>query len=79
MNIGVRSAEQLKTVGIQDTYDFYKIGVIDTYMRVKSAYPDQVSLNMLYAVQGAKLGIPWNEISDDMKADLLDQIQATKE
>ena len=41
---------------------------------VKLAYPDRVSLNLLYALQGALLDLPWNELPLKMKAMLHRQV-----
>ena len=66
-NIGPRSASWLETVGIREVEELFDYGAIDAYLRVKAAYPDQVSLNLLYALQGAILDLPWNELPPDMK------------
>jgi DNA transformation protein len=50
--------------------ELFDIGAIEAYRRVKSVYPDRVSLNLLYALQGAFLDIPWNELPAEMKASL---------
>lgn len=76
-NIGPKSAQWLKSVGIQTVEDFYKVGVVESYRRAKSAYPEKVSVNMLYALQGALLDIPWNELPADMKEKL--RIEAGEE
>ncbi|MGW8249416.1 MAG: TfoX/Sxy family protein [Anaerolineales bacterium] len=66
-NIGPKSAQWLKAVGIQTAEDFYEVGVVESYRRAKSAYPGKVSVNMLYALQGALLDIPWNDLPPDMR------------
>ena len=69
-NIGPKSTQWLKSVGIQTAEDLSEVGAVEAYLRVKAAYPDKVSLNMLYALQGALIGLPWNELPPDIKADL---------
>lgn len=73
-NIGERSAQWLVSVGINSPENLYEIGVVEAYLRVKTAYPDQVSLNMLYALQGAILELPWNELPEELKEDLRLQV-----
>ena len=73
-NIGTRSAQWLDSVGIHTPEDLYDVGVVDTYLRVKTAYPEQVSLNMLFALQGAVLDLPWNELPVELKEDLRRQV-----
>ena len=69
-NIGEVSAGWLEAVGISSLEDLQRVGVIEAYRRVKAAYPDRVTLNMLYALEGAVLDIPWDQFPLDMKADL---------
>ena len=73
-NIGPKSAAWLESVGIKSTDELFSIGVEEAYLRVRSAYPDQVSLNMLYALQGALLDIPWNELPKDLKSQLREAV-----
>lgn len=52
-----------------------KFGVVETYKRVKAAYPDRVSLNLLYGLQAALLGIRWDELPPDIKSELKRQVE----
>jgi hypothetical protein len=74
-NIGPKSSEWLASVGIYSLDDVADIGVVEAYLRVKSAYPDKVSLNLLYGLQAALLDIPWNELPPDIKAELKNQVE----
>lgn len=74
-NIGPKSREWLAAVGVQSLEDVERLGVVETYVRVKAAFPDHVSLNMLWGLQGALMEIPWNQIPDDIKQDLLKQVE----
>ena len=69
-NIGSKSAQYLKAVGIQTAEDLSEIGAVEGYHRTKAAFPDKVSLNMLYALQGALLDVPWNELPPDLAVKL---------
>lgn len=69
-NIGPKSSEWLASVGIHTLDDVAKIGVVETYKRVKAAYPEKVTLNMLWGLQAALLDIPWNELPSDIKEEL---------
>ena len=51
-----------------------KIGVIETYKQVKAAYPEKVSLNMLYGLQAALMGINWKDLPLDIKEELKSQL-----
>jgi DNA transformation protein and related proteins len=53
----------------------YWLGVIEVYQRLKLAYPEKVSLNALWALQGAVLDVPWNQLHEGMKEHLKQQLQ----
>lgn len=73
-NLGPKSSEWLASVGIHTLDDVATLGVVETYKRVKAAYPEKVSLNMLYGLQAALLDISWNELPPDIKAELKRQV-----
>jgi len=69
-NIGPKSGEWLASIGVYNLEDVARLGVVETYKRVKAAYPEKVTLNMLYGLQAALLDIPWNELPQDIKDQL---------
>ena len=71
LNLGPRSAERLRAVGIKDVETLEQMGVAQAYQRVKAAFPQQTSLNLLYSLQGGLLGIPWQELLETIKHDLM--------
>jgi DNA transformation protein and related proteins len=73
-NLGPKSSEWLASVGVHTLDDVVALGVVETYNRVKVAYPEKVSLNLLYGLQAALLDISWNELPADIKAELKRQI-----
>lgn len=73
-NMGPKSREWLASVGIHSLDDVAKLGVVETYRRVKAAYPEKVSLNLLYGLQAALLDLPWNELPPDIKEELKKQV-----
>ena len=77
-NLGPKSKEWLASVGIHSLDDVAELGVLEAYKRVKAAYPENVSLNMLYALQAALLDLPWNELTPDIKAELRKQIGSSR-
>ena len=60
-NIGPASVRQLREVGIEDEAALRKLGAIAAYRRLKHAFPREVSLVMLYALEGALRGCHWNQ------------------
>ena len=74
-NLGSKSSEWLASVGVYTLDDVAKLGVVETYKRVKAAYPEKVSLNMLWGLQAALLDLPWNELPPDIKSELRKQVE----
>jgi len=69
-NIGPASARQLQEVGIEDAAALRKLGALDAYYRLKHAFPREVSLVMLYALEGALRNCHWNRLPAGMKEKL---------
>ena len=74
-NLGPKSSEWLAAIGVHSLEDVAKLGVVETYRRVKAAYPEKVTLNMLWGLQAALLDIPWNELPPDIKEELKRQVE----
>jgi DNA transformation protein len=72
--IGPKSAYRLRSASIQTAEEFYEVGVVEAYLRAKAAFPEQVSVNFLFAFQGALMELSWNEIPPDIKQKLLSEI-----
>ena len=75
-NIGPKSKQWLASIGVHTLDDVASLGVVETYKRVKAAYPEKVSLNLLYALQAALLDLPWNELPRDIKEELKQQVDS---
>lgn len=74
-NLGLKSSEWLASIGVHTLDDVARLGVVETYKRVKAAYPEKVTLNMLWGLQAALLDIPWNELPKDIKDELRRQVE----
>ena len=72
--LGPKSQEWLAGIGVHSLEDVVRLGVVETYRRVKAAYPEKVTLNMLWGLQAALLEIPWNELPDDIKDQLRQEV-----
>jgi len=66
-NIGPASARQLREVGIDNAAALRKIGALGAYRRLKHAFPRQVTLVMLYALEGALRDCHWNRLPAGVK------------
>jgi DNA transformation protein and related proteins len=73
-NFGPKSAEWLNEIGVYTLEDVEREGVVEVYKRVKDAFPHKVSLNMLWGLQAAVLGIHWNAVPPEMRAELKAQL-----
>ncbi len=71
-NIGTASINILHAVGINSYQDLSTIGPVETYLRIKRR-DIHVSKVMLYALQGALMDIHWNQLSPDLKQQLLEE------
>lgn len=79
-NLGAASVNILHAIGVRSSADLKTMGPVEAYVRIKQR-GIQVSKVMLYALQGALLGIHWNDLEPDLKQRLLadaDAIMATK-
>jgi hypothetical protein len=54
-NLGKTSDERLAQVGIETVDDLRHIGSVEAYRRVKSAFPRETTMTMLWALEGALL------------------------
>ena len=70
-NLGAASVNILHAIDIH-TYEHLKeIGPVGAYLQIKQR-GIHVSKVMLYALQGALLNVHWNELSPDLKQQLLE-------
>lgn len=73
-NIGPKTAKWLGDIGVHSLADIEELGVITAYIRLKDAYP-QANLNALWSLQGALINLPYNQLPEDLKQDLLNQLK----
>jgi DNA transformation protein len=73
--MGPKSSKWLASVGIHTLDDVARLGVVETYKRVRAAHPDKVSLNLLWGLQAALLEIPWKELPQDIKEELRRRVE----
>lgn len=72
---GPKSRAWLADAGITTLEEVRELGVITCYRRVQAAHPDKVSLNLLWALQAALLGIRWTEVPDAIKEQLRQELK----
>lgn len=74
--IGPRTAAWLVEIGIPNEAELRALGAPAAYCRLKGHHPRSVSLNALWALQGAIDGIPWQAISAEEKERLVAEVKA---
>ena len=73
-NIGPRSQEWLNAVGLYTLADLENVGAVEVYRQLKELdYP--VTLNMVYAIQGAIMDCPWNHLPPHIRESLKSQVR----
>jgi DNA transformation protein len=70
VKIGPVSEGWLREIGIESADDLRRMGVVEPYRRAKANYPDKVSLNLLYGLEAALIGVHWNALPEARKAEL---------
>lgn len=75
--IGPKSRAWMESVGIRSLQDLQALGSVAAWSQAKAAHPREVSLNLLWALEGLLCGRPWNRLPPGRKEELLAQLAAT--
>lgn len=71
-NIGKELTKKLIFANILSPDELRFIGSRQAFMRIKTIFPEDTCINMLYALEGAVQDIRWHKLDQETKADLLD-------
>lgn len=69
-SLGPKSREMLARAGITTVDQLRAMGAVAAYAKTKAALPG-VSLNLLWALESALTGLPWQEVSRKYRTSLL--------
>lgn len=69
-NLGPKSAQMLNACGISSAERLRELGAVRAYAMVKQAH-ESASLNLLWALEGALTGLPWQEVAREHRLSLL--------
>ncbi len=69
-NLGMATVNILHAIGINNYNELREIGSVEAYRRIK-ARDINVSKVMLYALEGALMDVHWNDLSPDLKQQLV--------
>lgn len=72
--IGPAMAQWLGEIGIKSEGDIHRLGSVEIYRRLKAHRPKEVSLNALWGLEAVILGIRWDQLPQDVKEELKQQI-----
>jgi DNA transformation protein len=70
LRVGPKSRQWLAEAGIHTLEDLAELGALEAWKRARTAHPREVSLNLLYALQGLLMGCAWNELPPSVREDL---------
>ncbi len=77
-NIGSELEKKLRKANISSPEDLQIFGSKGAFLRLKTIYPEEACINMLYALEGAIQGIRWHHLERDTKEDLLEYYNRLK-
>jgi DNA transformation protein and related proteins len=69
-NLGPKSQQALAQVGVMSLADLRHLGAVAAYATAKRSGAN-VSLNLLWALEGALTGLPWQEVAREHRTSLL--------
>lgn len=72
-NVGPKSAAWLRQVGVKTAEDLFRVGPVDTFLKVKRA-GFRPSLNLLYSLAGAIDDCHWTDLSAERKEGLISDL-----
>ena len=75
LNLGEKSAQMLHAAGIHTVKELADLGAVDAYLKIKRQRV-AVSLNMLYAIEGALTNTHWNKLDRATREALLIEVDA---
>ncbi len=73
-NLGPRSEHWLQSVGIEDVDTLADVGPVEAYRRLRAAAVPGLSLNYLWAMEGALEGIDWRYLTPERRQELRDAV-----
>ncbi len=78
-NLGPRSLALLTAAGITTLAQLRELGAVRAYARVQAVPGHNASLNLLWALEGALSGQPWQAVARDHRLSLLLALDALQD
>jgi DNA transformation protein len=73
--LGPRSAAMLAAAGVRSAAQLRALGAVAAFARVRAAGA-RPSLNLLWALEGALSGLPWQQVAREHRTSLLHALEA---
>jgi DNA transformation protein len=73
--LGTKSREWLAEIGITTFEQIEALGSVEVYRRLKASRPRDITLNMLYGLEAALMGIRWLDLPTEIKDELRRQVE----
>ena len=70
MSLGPKSQQMLAAAGIETPAQLRELGSVAAFARVRAVCPD-ASLNLLWALESALTGLPWQQVAREHRTSLL--------
>ncbi len=77
-NLGSKSQAALAAAGITTVAQLRRLGSVAAYAKTKRAGAN-VSLNLLWALEGALTGLPWQVVAREHRTSLLLALEQSKD
>jgi DNA transformation protein len=77
-NLGPKSKQLLRSVGIESLADLQEVGSIEAYCRCRE-HSESVSLNLLWALEGALTNTDWKSVASTRREELLAALQVRRD
>ena len=75
LNLGEKSERMLVAAGIKTVTQLQQLGAVQAYLQVRDS-GQPVSLNLLYALEGALTSTHWNRLPAEVRESLLMAVDA---
>ena len=75
--LGPKSEQALHAAGITTVAQLRRMGSVQAYISVKKHWPG-ASLNLLWALEGAIAGVPWQVVAKEHRLSLLLALEAAQ-
>ena len=77
-NLGPKSQAALAVAGITTVAQLRRLGSVAAYVKAKQAGAN-VSLNLLWALEGALTGLPWKVVAREHRTSLLLALEQSRD